>query len=105
MMRRKERAMMGKSNREQINYLFRGHQGLELVRFAIQTTERAYLLLVFPRDLDVVVVRFCCCIWRHSGHYLFIRGGQKKMTRRHLMTFFLRGLELETKFLSLLLHF
>ena len=39
-------------------YLFRGHQGLELVRFASQTTERAYLLLVFPRDLDVVV---CCC--------------------------------------------
>ena len=38
-------------------YLFRGHQGLELVRFASQTTERAYLLLVFPRDLDVVV---CC---------------------------------------------
>ena len=42
-----------------IIYLFRGHQGLELVRFARQTTERAYLLLVFPRDLDVVVV--CCC--------------------------------------------
>ena len=39
-------------------YLFRGHQGLELVRFASQTTERAYLLLVFPRDLDVV--GFCC---------------------------------------------
>ena len=46
-------------------YLFRGHQGLELVRFASQTTERAYLLLVFPRDLDVV-----CCRppRRHFGH-------------------------------------
>ena len=49
-------------------YLFRGHQGLELVRFASQTTERAYLLLVFPRDLDVVMVRFFGR--RHSGHYL-----------------------------------